>query len=293
VPDVKNKKSALGSMLSIPFNEQYFKSNKLFIPQPAISTDEYNIALPYRYIPMDENIIELPEVTITGHSLQKKKYHDQYEEQYQYANVKSLDYKALWSSYSLESAIRKLVPWVRVTQDNITLNNYSGSFSQSAVPALIVIDGMPLSSGWSAVSSISPSQLTSLTIVKGVSGFSMYGQDAIGGVIFVNTMSDDPKLMKLRSEWISQNKTDKMLVPIVIYRPTIEFYHPTKLENETDPIFQNRATIYWESEVYFDGKEPVKIKYPNLNHNGPVIITVNGASTNNLIGSGKASYMVQ
>jgi hypothetical protein len=292
MPDPGKKNSAMGSMLSIPFNEQYFNSNKLFIPQPVISSDEYSISLPHKYIPMDENIIELPEVTITGYALQKKVYHDQYEEQYQYANVRSLDYKALWSSYSLESAIRKLVPWVRITLDNITLNS-SASYLHGTTPALIVLDGMPLNSGWSAVSSIPPSQLTSLTIVKGISGFSMYGQDALGGVIFVNTMSSDPNLMKLRSEWVSQNKNDKMLVPINIYRPSIEFYTPTKLENEIDPMFRNRATIYWESEVYFDGKEPVKIKYPNLNHNGPVIITINGASVNNLIGSGRAGYMVQ
>ncbi len=293
VPDVKNKKSALGSMLSIPFNEQYFKSNKLFIPQPEISSDEYSILLPHKYIPMDENIIELPEVTITGHALQKKIFHDQYEEQYQYANVKSLDYKALWSSYSLESAIRKLVPGVRVTQDNITLNNYPGSLLGGATPALIVLDGMPLRSGWSAVSSMSPSQITSLTIVKGISGFSMYGQDALGGIIFVNTRSRDPNLMQLRSDWISQNIKDKMLVPIKIYRPTIEFYTPTKLEFDIDPLFQDRSTILWKPEVFFDGKGPIKIKYSNLKRGGPVIITINGVSANNLMGSGRASYMVQ
>jgi hypothetical protein len=121
----------------------------------------------------------------------------------------------------------------------------------------------------------------------------MYGAAAQGGVIFINTMSSDPNLKKLRSDWISQNRKDKMLVPIEIYRPTIEFYNPTKIEKDADPVFQNRATIFWESEVYFDGEEPVKIKYSNLKHTGPVIITINGVSVGNLFGSGRAGYKVQ
>src|SRR5665648_1103869 len=48
MPNVKNKDRASGSMLSIPYNEQYFKSNKIFIPQPGILSDEYNISLPIR-----------------------------------------------------------------------------------------------------------------------------------------------------------------------------------------------------------------------------------------------------
>jgi len=82
-------------------------------------------------------------------------------------------------------------------------------------------------------------------------------------------------------------------VPIDIYRKTIEYYSPTKFDLDTDPTLQGRATILWESEVYFDGKEPVKIKYTNLNHNGPVVIIINGASVNNLIGAGRASYLVE
>jgi len=52
-----------------------------------------------------------------------------------------------------------------------------------------------------------------------------------------------------------------MLVPIAIYRQNVEFYSPTKLDINTDPLIQNLAIVLWESEVYFNGKEPVKIKY--------------------------------
>jgi len=143
------------------------------------------------------------------------------------------------------------------------------------------------------VKTILPSEMTSLTILKSGAGVSRYGLSASGGVIFVNTRSSDPNLLKIRSKWIAQNSNDKMLVPIEIYRPFVEFYRPTKLGDDIDPIIQNRATVFWESEVYFEGKEPIKIKYKNLKRRGPVSITINGVSFTDLMGTGKASYLVQ
>lgn len=307
MPDVNTKNKALSSMLSIPYNEQYFKSNKLFIPQASIPSVGFNVAMPARhissgelisspadsYIPLGEGVIQLPEVTIKARPIEKKFYHDKYEEEYQYTNIKSLDYKLLWSSSSLEIAIRKLVNPFSITDKSVILRA-PRSFFGGPVPALIVLDGQPLYTyGWPMVSSISPSQVTSLTILNSPRGYTMYGAAAQGGVIFINTMSSDPNLKKLHSDWISQNKKDKMLIPIEIYRPTIEFYNPTKAEKDADPVFQNRATIFWESEVYFDGEEPLKIRYTNSKHQGPVTITINGVSVDNLFGNGKAGYVVQ
>ncbi len=291
MPDVQNKNRVMGTMLSIPYNEQYFKSNKLFIPQPTIPSDEYSIYLPYQNISLGEKLIEIPEVTIIGHPGDKKVYHDKYEELYQYANIKSLDYELLWSSSSLENAVRRLISPYSMTNDNIILRPSHSLFGGS-VPALIVLDGMPLySQGWSMVNTISPAEVTSLTILNGKQGYNRYGDAAQGGVIFVNTRSYDPNLMKIHTKWILQNKKDKMLLPISIYRPDIEFYIPTKLDYDIDPMLQSRATIFWESEVYFDGKDPVKIKYTNQKHSGPILITINGVSLNNLAGTGSASYL--
>ena len=84
-----------------------------------------------------------------------------------------------------------------------------------------------------------------------------------------------------------------MLQPIKIYRSNIEFYNPTKFDVENDPVIQSGSTYYWNPEVYFNGKNPIKISYLNLNHKGPVLITINGVSVYNLIGTGKASYRVK
>jgi len=140
---------------------------------------------------------------------------------------------------------------------------------------------------------IPPSEVTSLTILQSKTGYIRYGEAAMGGVIFINTRSSNPDLAKIRTKWNMQNKNDKMMVPINVYRPHVEFYNPTRVELESNPLLQSRATIYWQSEVYFGGKEPVKIKFPNLKHKGPVVITVNGVSVDNLVGSGRGRYVVE
>ena len=49
----------------------------------------------------DSDVIPIQEVVIKGHPRNKKIYHDKYEEMYQYAYIKSLDYNLLWTSSSL------------------------------------------------------------------------------------------------------------------------------------------------------------------------------------------------
>jgi TonB-dependent SusC/RagA subfamily outer membrane receptor len=292
MPDVKNKKRVTGALLSIPYNEKYFKSNKLFTSQPIIPTDLYNSSPANYKISLPDSVIEIPEVKIIGYSENKRVYHDKYEEMYQYANIKSLDYNLIWTSSSLEDAVLRLISPFMITNDYIILFA-PHSFFGAAIPALIVLDGMPIySDGWQWAKGIQASEITSLTILKGNQAVSLYGTAAAGGVIFVNTRSDDPKLMKVRTDWKLQHNKDNMLLPIIIYRPYKEFYSPTKFDVDNDPMVQSRSTFFWESEVYFDGKEPVKIKYNNLKHQGPVIITVNGASVDNLVGTGRASYLV-
>ena len=287
MPVVKDKNSAHGAMLSIPYNEQYFKSGKLFIPQPAISFDEYKVHNSYQAIPMDEKTIEIPEVIVTGHRIEKRIYHDQYEESYQSANVKSLDYNSLWSSFSIEDAIRKLVNPYQMTDDFVVLSP-SRSFNRGPIPALIVLDGHPLySDGWSMVHTILPNEITSLTILTGPQGFAQYGEAAQGGVIFVNTRANNPDFLRIRTQWLQQNSRDKMLVPIEIYRPYKEFYCPTKPDSDTDSWVQNRATIYWNPEVYFNGKEPVKIKFQDKKSKRPILVILNGISYTGLLGSEK------
>jgi hypothetical protein len=292
LPNSENKNRVQGAMLSIPYNEKYFKDNKLFTPKQTIPPDTYTVS-PFNYnkLPGD-TIIEIPEVTIKGRQGNKKVYHDKFEEEYSYTEVKSLDYELLWTSFSVTDAVRRLI-FPFVLNDKYIILRPTRSFFGGAVPALIVLDGMAIyEDGWSQVRSLPAGDLTSLTILMGNQGFARYGRQAAGGIIFVNTRSSDPNLNKIRTDWKLQHKKDKMLLPISIYRPTKEFYNPTKADIEIDPAYRSRSTIFWKSEVYFDGKAQVKVKYTNLNRKGPVVITINGVSSNSLVGTGRASYRV-
>ena len=292
MPDPQNKKRVTGAMLSIPYNEKYIKSKLLLKDQPIIIKNDFIVPESFQNLFPGENVIEIPEVTIKGNPGSKRVYHDKYEELYQYANVRSLDYKLLWSSQSMVDAVRRLVsPYIM--NDRYIVLRPPRSMLGGGIPAMVVLDGMPLySGGWPIAKTISPEEITSLTILFGSQAAFRYGMQAAGGVIFINTRSNDPSLQKLRTEWKLQNSKDKMLLPINLYRPGIEFYSPSASVMETDPMLLNRSTIFWDSRIYFNGKDPVHLKFTNLKRQGPVIITVNGASFNNLVGSGKGGYMV-
>jgi hypothetical protein len=290
--DAKNKKRVLGAVLSIPYNEKYLKSSKLIASLPTINLNELRLPIKNESVSFGADVIPIPEVKITGHTV-KRIYHDEYEKEYQYADVKSLDYNLLWTSFSVTDALRRLISPYMLT-DKFVVLRFPRSFFGGSVAALIVLDGMPLHyNGWDYVRMMPANELTSLTILFGDQGYARYGAEAQGGIIFVNTRSNDPNLQKIRTDWKLQHFKDKMLLPISLYRPEKEFYKPTKFDIENNPMIAGLSTIFWQSYIYFNGNEPVKISYNNLKHRGPVIITINGVSDNNLVGTGRASYTVE
>ncbi len=294
MPDTRDKNKSLEAMMSVPYNTDYFKSEKFFTPLPAIPADEYSVALPYQYYTLGEKNIDIREVTVVGHTTPKV-YQDKYEEKYQFTHVKSLDPEFLQSSTNLETAIRKLVtPYKWTPHGNIYLRS-PRSFLAGPVPALFVLDGMPIyQNGWGYVEDIPISEVTSITILNGQRGYTQYGDGSQGGVIFINTRGDGTKdAPGAPAKWNSQVRSGNMVKPLQVYRPNMEFYIPVKPETDVDPMLQSRGTIFWDPEVYFSAKEPVKLKFSNLKHTGPVVVTVNGVSVNNLVGTGKARYDVR
>jgi hypothetical protein len=294
MPDPRDKNKSLEAMMSVPYNKAYFSSDKLLTPQPAIPADEYSVSLPYQYYTLGEKNIDIKEVTVVGHTTPKV-YKDKYEEKYQFTNVKSLEPDMLESSTNLETAIRKLVtPYKWTPHANIYLRS-PRSFLAGPVPALFVLDGMPIyQNGWGYVEDIPISEVTSITILNGQRGFTQYGDGSQGGVIFINTRGDGSKdAPGSPTKWNSQVRSGNMVKPLQVYRPNMEFYIPVKPEADPDPMLQSRGTIFWDPEVYFSPKEPVRLKFSNLKHTGPVVVTINGVSVNNLIGTGKGRYTIQ
>ena len=293
IPGTNEKKKVTAANLSIGYNPVYFKNKKFLTVQPTLPQKIFATAKDDFKILRGDNVIEIPEVTIKGYPKIKVKYQNIYAERYKYANLKSSDPELIRTSWDIENAIRRLIPTATITNNVILLRGGTSFFAKN-IGAFFVLNGMPLySNGWPIAKTIPITEIASITVLKGNQGRTIYGLEASGGVIFINTVVLDPSLNNVYTGWKSQNKNSNLLSPINIYRSNIEFYSPDKFDIDNDPEIQKGSTYYWNPEVYFNGKEPVEIKYLNLKHTGPVLITINGASINNLIGTGRASYRVK
>ena len=309
---IKNDKNRItGAMLSIPYNEQFLKDISLFTAQqsvkPGINAEKFRVNKPV--ISDNSNVsglnkqgitdktFELPGVTISA--AKKIEYINKYEEVYKYANVKSLSHEQLSSYSSMTEAIRRIVnPYRMELADafhpmGAIYLRPGHSFFGGNIKVMFVLDGMPLHDdyAWLRISDLHPDQIASISVLEGNQGHVIYGEEALGGVIFVNTYY--PGLSKIHTDLKNQNKSNNLITPINIYRQNVEFYNPSRSEIEDNLVFRDRTTVYWNPEVYFNGQEPVKIKYLNLKNTGPVLITINGASVDNLIGTGIASYLLK
>lgn len=304
MPSIKNEQRVLGATMTIPSNQQYFKNRNFFASLPTLPTSNYsNLPVFNPYTSLSDKTIEIQGVFVKGRRKSEIKYVNKYAEMYKDANTQTIEGEPLSSSSSLAVALYK------VTTPDIVSDNFSAggkvyirrktSFFGPRMPVLFVLDGLPLyntDDAYGIVKSILPSDIESITVLKGPQGWAMYGEPSKGGVIFINTKGYNRTQLKHNNDSKSRNNQDKMLLPINIYRTNIEFYNPTKAEIDLNPELQNSSTIFWKSDILFNGKDPVKIKYPNLKHvkhDGKVLITINGVSIDNMVGTGRASYLVK
>ena len=291
MPDTKSSNRATGAMLSVPYNEQFIKNKNMYLSRQTITTWlNGNISL-FNKPSLSEKTIEIPEVTISA--TRKIEYVNQYEELYKYANVKSMPREKIYKMQTLVQAIRNIVPGAIINEPPLPPVIFLGpnhSFFGGNVPAIIILDGARFYGGWSEARTIPTNQIGSISVLSGPQGHTIYGEEASGGVIFINT--DKSSFTNIRTDWKTQDKSNNMLVPIKLFRPNIEFYNPSRSAIENEPALKGRATVYWNPEVYFDDKNPVKIKYINPVRSAKMMITINCVSLNNLIGTAKVSYHV-
>src|SRR5664280_2622891 len=197
IPGTKEKKKVTAANLSIVSNPGYFNDKKFLTVQPALPPKILRSTQDDFRFSRADNLIEIPEVTIKSSPKIKVKYQNSYEDRYKYANIKSSDPELIHTSWDLESAIRSMVPTATITNDAVFIRGGGGgtSFFGGVVGALIVLDGMPLySNGWQIAKTFSITDIASVTVLKGKQGVTIYGLEAGGGVIFVNTMLHDPTL---------------------------------------------------------------------------------------------------
>lgn len=236
-------------------------------------------------------------VTIKANRPPEVKVYNKYQIQYQNTNPVTLSPKDFQTCQTLEQIIYRLNPYQIDNKKKtvvVSISRTNRFSSRSSLPALIVVDDVPLSgpfnstsqkyeSSYVSVGDMPASNISSVTMVRGFQGFFIYGEEALGGVIFITTNGKAMQEGNYNNERSYTPKTKNDLAKqIRIFRSEIEFYIPTKEEVASIPEYQYRPTLLWKNELILDGKGPVNIIYPNNLYKGTIYIIINGVSVSNI-----------
>jgi len=278
-----------------------FPTNQDFIDRVKRLDFEYDFNLPNTNIHLTkkeellfslDTIIILDGVTILGKGRRNPTYVNKIEDLYRYAKTKTLTSSDFEGCIYFEDILRRYNPYyINTIEKYVILRPVIASFRKGANPALFVLNDVPIGLGYGSIDRIPASQIASVTILKGSQGYTLYR--ALGGIIFVNTKTERPLNQDLIPQNDQNKKKNDLMRPVRIFRTEIEYYVPTKEEVAYKPELQGRSTILWKNEILLDGKGPAKIKYPNNINPGTVMVTVNGVSITNNVGSKSFKYFVK
>jgi hypothetical protein len=236
-----------------------------------------------------DSVININEVTIRPKRIPAlpHAYINKYEKLYMSASTKTLTSKDFAAWPSLEYILALFNPYYLDVENKVVYFRQPRPtlMQRPPTPALFVLDDDQIGNTYEEIEWISPLQIASITVLKGAQGFTRYGAPALGGVVFITrkTGLDDNQY----------KKNDDLMKPVSLFRSEIEYYTPTKEEIDRVPGLQHRSTILWMNEVFIDGDEPVKIRYPNSKTKGTAFVIVNGVSYTNSVGSGSFRFRIK
>lgn len=233
-----------------------------------------------------DSIIMIDEVIIKGYR-PVVQYSNTFQEHYQLAPTSTRTQKELTGCFNFEDALHRFgFYFVDSRTKVVKIRPLHG-------PALFVVDGIPLyengKSTYSLIETMPVNQISSITVLKDSRGFTFYGEDAIGGVIFVTTTSQEWKDMRYADKKNAMTKTN-LLDSVRIFRSEEEFYFPKEKDWLSNPNFKLKPTILWQDDIIIKNNSSFKISIPNNLIKGTLMITVNGVSDVNNMGS--SSYKV-
>jgi len=311
IPDADPIKNTNPVRIKYPENKDFIRLAKQFAWDQRYEDSDNSVPDKMQPVIIPDHAIMIEPVTIKGRQ-QLAEYEDKYKKIYQYAGTRTMYAKDFMEVGCFEDILRKYNPYKMSDQHYsliqqekyVYLRNiyYLGktredpegnlSVESKLLPALIVLDGNPLGQSYETIADMPAAQISSVTFLRGVQGFAMYGHKAIGGIVFVTTKSgvDFNRGNNTRG---GDERNDDLLKQIRLFRTDTEFYIPTKEEVSSVPEFQNRPTILWKSDVFTDGSGPVTIKFPNNLSKGTAMVFVNGISFASQIGSKRCSYHVR
>lgn len=220
----------------------------------------------------------LGEIVVVGYSSQSKRSIT--------GAVSSLTSKDMpdVSPVSIERSLQGKVPGVYISSEGTpggsTMVRIRGFGTVNNNDPLYVIDGVPTKGN---LTSLSPSDIESITVLKDASAASIYGNRAANGVVLVTTKkgtSGEPQLRVTFNKGVQNVNKDRF--PDLVTPQQLADMHYTRQINGADPSnpnpFNHPAYGHGTSAVLPDFINPVGFLDPD----GETIVDLNGAPVGNV-----------
>jgi hypothetical protein len=293
MPDKNPVKNINPVKVEFPENKYFTEKAKLLTPDTSYITSDLEVVSKKQPDIDLDNAIMIEPVTIKAPNQPSKVYVDKYAKMFQSVGTSTI--------YSIDFVAATCFEDILYTNNPYTLNKNNKTIylrsvhyrmNGNLIPALIVLDNTAIDTTYETIATMPASEIASVTFLRGIQGFSRFGWKAISGVVFVTTKTGNG----LADGGLSNDmfrRNDDLLKQVRLFRTEIEYYIPTKEEVALMPEFQFRPTVLWKNEVFIDESGSVKIKYPNNLAKGTVMVSVNGTSFTNLVGSNRYIYKVK
>lgn len=293
-PLKKDNKRITAISIDVPSSSEYLAGLRQKLPVQRIDPRSGSISHePAGFINPDD-VKQIGEVHITANRSRSEIYKTEIEERYQYASLKTMHRDELTLRNTFEDLLTGFHPYrIDYGTKRLYIRPGRGMNASNPRPALFVVDGIPLDTSYEMIASLTTNQIYSVSMLSGQQGFAIYGQDAVGGVIFVSTVSAN--IGKLSAEEMAtlNAKAGDLGKPFELFRSRVDFYVPSVEEAEASLSQPVRPTLYWNPLIVLDGEGPVKIEFPNHQHRGVVNIIINGVSLTHQPFSGTGRYVVR
>jgi hypothetical protein len=270
------------------------KPVKVEFPGNSEFTDEAKKIQPVRYKGVVEKGIEadfsidsaiaIEGVTIQAKQVFKPVIYNKYQVQFQNTQTKTYSKKDFKAAVTFEDILFLTLPYqINTRTKMVSLGSRIGRISGGGTSALIVLDDNPLwvaqgagrdvkwISSYDQIATMPASNISSITVVNGPQAFNLYGEAALGGVIFVVTDGAATREGYMQNQQEYSSEKNEYIKPIRIFR--------TELNNENE---RDRSTIYWNRELYIPDDQPATISIPGKLIKGTFYIIINGATMSNV-----------
>lgn len=152
----------------------------------------------------------------------------------------------------------------------------------------VLIDGM--AQGDDALRNITPFDVETVEVLRSGGKSAIYGFQGANGVILITTKRGDGGL---KSSYVGNPPGVVMYTPLGYY-VSRTFYSPKYDGPATnEKMVDMRSTVYWNPNIYCDGKKPTEISYFNADGKGTYRVVVEGIDDAGHIGRQVYRYKVQ